>query len=540
MVKMKRRTMALVLAAVMGTSLLAGCGKKAAPETAGGQAQSQGEKQQEQSQAGNGQQADSEGKKTLTIALASEIGGLDPVISVDRYGGNVYLNIYETLMRVDEKGEIVPNLCTSFEQPDEKTYVFHLPEGVKFHNGEELRASDVAFSLKRGIGTKMDYLVGSIDPDSFTTPDDYTVQFSLKSPSGAFLANLTTPQTGILSEKAVTEAGDQYGLHPIGSGPYKFVSWTKGVSAIVERFEGYHGTAPYYDELVFKTLPEDTTRTIELESHGVDVATAIAPVDIPRIEESDEFKLITSPTRGLKWLSFNTQKEPWNNEKVRQAIALALDTESITKAVKLGYAETATSMLSPNVMYFNPDIPVNEYNVEKAKALLAEAGYPDGLNTTLLVDERTEMQNAGTIIKEMLAQINVNVDIEVLEWAAFLNKLFDGDMNIFLQSWNCSTPDPDNQFYSTFHSSMAGSPGGHAHINDKKVDELLDTARESTVGSEREKLYKELQQYNYDVKYWVPLWYDVDYIGTTKEIGDLSLDSGGYHNWFLTQPSAGN
>jgi len=207
MVKMKRRTMALVLAVAMGTSLLAGCGKKAAPETAGGQAQSQGEKQQEQSQAGNGQQADSAGKKTLTIALASEIGGLDPVISVDRYGGNVYLNIYETLMRVDEKGEIVPNLCTSFEQPDEKTYVFHLPEGVKFHNGEELRASDVAFSLKRGIGTKMDYLVGSIDPDSFTTPDDYTVQFSLKSPSGAFLANLTTPQTGILSEKAVTEAG---------------------------------------------------------------------------------------------------------------------------------------------------------------------------------------------------------------------------------------------------------------------------------------------------------------------------------------------
>lgn len=537
MLKMKKKTMALVLAAAMGTSVLAGCSKQPDPGTV--EPQSQGENQIKEQPAGEQPDQDA-GKKTLTIALASEIGGLDPVISVDRYGGNVYLNIYETLMKVNDKGEIVPNLCTSFEQPDEKTYVFHLPEGVKFHNGEELKASDVAFSLKRGIGTKMDYLVGSIDPDSFSTPDDYTVTFSLKSPSGAFMANLTTPQTGILSEKAVTEAGDQYGLHPIGSGPYKFVSWTKGVSAILERFDEYHGTAPYYDELVFKTLPEDTTRTIELESRGVDVATAIAPVDIPRIEDSEEFNLITSPTRGLKWLSFNTQKEPWNNEKVRQAVALALDTESITRAVKLGYAETATSMLSPNVMYFNPDIPVNEYNVEKAKALLAEAGYPNGLNTTILVDERTEMQNAGTIIKEMLAQINVNADIEVLEWAAFLNKLFDGDMNIFLQSWNCSTPDPDNQFYSTFHSSMAGSPGGHAHINDKKVDEILDTARESTVGSEREKLYKELQQYNYDEKYWVPLWYDVDYIGTTKEIGDLSLDSGGYHNWFLTQPGTGN
>ena len=122
MLKMKRRTMALVLAAAMGTSMLAGCGKKAASEPAGGQTQAQpGGQQQEQSEAGKEQQADSREKKTLTIALASEIGGLDPVISVDRYGGNVYLNIYETLMKVDDKGEIVPNLCTSFEQPDGKT-----------------------------------------------------------------------------------------------------------------------------------------------------------------------------------------------------------------------------------------------------------------------------------------------------------------------------------------------------------------------------------------------------------------------------------
>lgn len=472
-------------------------------------------------------------KTVITVALQSDISSLDPIQAADAYSANAYGCIYESLMREDAEGNIIPNLCESVEISDDNlVYTFHLPEGVLFHNGEELKAADVAFSLNRALGTAVDYLVGDIA--GVEAVDDYTVNVTLKSPAGSFLSNLTTAQTGILNEKAVTDAGDSYQLSPVGTGALRFVSWTPGVSCILERYEGYRGAQCDFDELVFKTITEDTSRTIALESGEIDVAMAIPTTDLERVRENPNLKLVESTTRAFKFVGINSSKSPFNDVKVRQAVALAIDTEAITKAVKLGYAEVACSILSPNVIYADTTIPKNEYDVEKAKALLAEAGYPDGFSAVIWSDSRAEYTAVDTIVKEMLAQIGVQIEIKTLEWAAFLEACNNAEVDLYVVGWKCSTPDPDSQFFQTLHSSML-STWNFSQVNDPYVDELLEKARASTDPAERAKLYSDLQWYFYEQKYWIPLWVDVDYIGTSARISSLTLDASGTHRWVETQ-----
>ena len=474
-----------------------------------------------------------DGKVSSTVGLSNNITALDPISASDIYSANVYGCIYETLMREEENGEVVPNLCESVDiSEDGLTYTFHLPQGVKFHNGEELRASDVAFSLNRALGTTVDYLVSSIS--EATALDDYTVEVKLLSPTGSFLANLTTPQTGILNEKAVTEGGDEYQLHPVGTGALRFVSWTPGVSCVLEKNDEYHGEPAAFDELIFKTIVEDASRTIALESGDVDIALAIPATDVERVRGGDGLQLYEGPTRAVNFIGFNCAEEPFNDVRVREAIALAIDTEALTQAVKLGYAEVATSILNTNVAYADKTIPVNEFNLEKARELLAEAGYPDGFSTTIWSKNSTELTSVNTIIKEMLAQINVDVEINTLEWATFLDACSKGEVDMYAIAWKCATPDPDRQFYQTLHSSMIGT-WNFSQIDDATVDELIETGRVSTDSSVRAEAYSELQQYMFEQKFWIPMWQDIDYIGMNSRIASIDVDPSGAHRWVNTQ-----
>ena len=318
--------------------------------------------------AGGQSEAAPEVSDTLRIALESNIGGLDPRTTVDRYSGNVYGNIYEPLLTYDEAGNIVCNTITeSFEQTDDVTYHFVIKPGIKFHNGDEMKASDVKFSLERGIGTSMDYLVGDIS--SVDVLGDYEFNIVLKASNGAFLAGLTAVQTGILSEKAVTEGGDSYQLHPIGTGPYRFSSWEQGVCVTLERNEEYHGNAPYFKTLVFYEIPDSTSRANQLEVGEVDIA-PLAAIDVARFEGNPAYNVVRANTYGLIYIGMNYQSPAVADQNVRDAIAYAVDTAAITNATFLGNAKVATAILSPNVTFsIAAETPANEYNPEKAKEL---------------------------------------------------------------------------------------------------------------------------------------------------------------------------
>ena len=467
--------------------------------------------------------------------MASNIGGLDPKTTVDRYSSNIYGCIYETLLTYDADKNIVANsIVKEYSQVDDVTYNFKLAEGVYFQNGEVLKASDVKFSLERGIGTSMNYLVGDID--HVEVLGDFEFNIVLKASNGAFLAGLTTPQTGILSEKAVTEAGDNYQLDPIGTGPYKFVSWEQGVSVSLERNENYHGDAPYYKDIVFYEISDDTTRANQLESGGVNVA-SLASTDVSRFEGNSEFTVVEAQTYGLIYVGMNYNSEKIANQTVRDAIAYAIDTAAITNAAYLGYADVATSILNPNVTFsIGDELSPNEYNPEKAKELLADAGYGDGeLKLTLVIDNRSDVTAVGTMVKEYLNQVGIDCEIVTGDKTSMSGSYYakGTDYDIFVGTWYCATSDANTQIFTTFHSSCNGATGGYVWMHRDDIDQMIETAKSSTDQTQRAEIYKELQQMIHTEKWWVPVLYYVNCWGVSQGV-DISscLSPTGQHQWW--------
>lgn len=480
-------------------------------------------------------QEENTSEETLTIALESNIGGLDPRTTVDRYSANIYGTIYETLLTYDENNNLIANsIVDSYSQTDDVTYHFELVPEILFHNGEELKAQDVKFSLERGIGTSMNYLVGDID--HVEVLGDYELDIVLKSSNGAFLAGLTTPQTGILNEKAVQEAGDDYQLHPIGTGPYKFVSWEQGVKATVERNELYHGEAPYYKTLVFYEIADSTTRANQLEVKEVDVA-PLAATDISRFEGNPDYQVQVADTYGLIYIGMNSRSEITADQKVRDAIAYAVDTEAIANATYLGHAEVATAILNPNVTYsIAAQTPVNTYDPEKARELLEEAGYGgEGLKLTLVIDTRNDVTRVGTMLKEYLNQVGIDVEIVTGDKTSMSGSYYaSGDnYDIFVGTWYCATPDANSQIFTTFHSTCNGATGGYCWMNRPELDELIEKAGSSTNSEERKELYQEIQEIIQTEHWWIPVLYYKDNWGVCQGI-DISecLVPTGAHEWW--------
>lgn len=469
---------------------------------------------------------------TLTVASGGDAISLDPVATNDNQSSNIMVQIYEGLMKLDANGEVVPSLAESVEQPDDVTYVFKLKQGVKFHNGEELKASDVVFSLKRATeAPNVKHLFATIDPASIKANDDYTVEFKLLYPFKGVLAALCHPGAFITNEKAVNDGGDSYAMNPVGTGAAKFVSWSKANELVLERNEDYHGEKTAYSKLTYRVIPEPTNRLIELESGGVDIALDIAPNDLEKVEGNSELQLLRSLNYGTTHLGFNTSKAPFDDPKVREAVSYALDMDAIVKAVFLGVGRTASSPLPPTVQYsIADDMQPKTRDIEKAKALLAEAGYADGLSTTLSTNENKQRSDMATIIKEQLSEVGIDVSINVLEWSAYNDLIKNSQQDMFIIAWIADSPDPDTFMYPCFHSSAAGEGGNYSFLNDPEMDDLLDRARQSQDDAERADLYAQAQQRAIDVTAWVPQHYSELLVGAQANVNGVELSPFGWYD----------
>lgn len=476
---------------------------------------------------------------TLTVGLSGDAISLDPVATNDNQSSNVMLQIYEGLVKVDKDGKIQPSLAESYEQIDDVTYQFKLKKGVKFHNGEELKASDVVFSLKRAIeAPNVTHLFQTIDIDSVKALDDYTVEFKQTEPFAGILSALCHPGGFIVNEKAVNEAGDSYSQHPVGTNALKFVKWTRADSIELEKFADYHGTAPAYEKLTFRVIPEPSNRVIELESGGVDIAYDIIATDIEKVEKNDKLKLLKSLDYGETYLGFNFSKEVFKDPKVREAITLALDKDAIVKAVFHDLGKTATGVLPPTLKYSISDqMQVKEQNIEKAKELLKEAGYENGLSISITTNDNKDRSDMATAMKEQLAKVGIDATINVLEWSAFNEIIKNGDQDLFMIAWTADSPDADTFLYPCFHSSAKGEGGNYIFLEDKKVDELLEKARFEQDDAKRAEYYAEVQDYLMEINAWIPLHNKEMTMGTRKEIDNLFLSPLGFHT--LTEVTMG-
>lgn len=453
--------------------------------------------------------AAAEAKDTFVVGIHADAKTLDPHVSNDSVSHNAMLQIYERLVTLDEKNDIVPQLAERWETPDPLTYKFYLKKGVKFHNGEELTAEDVLFSFKRAMGPEAGAIrayADVIDPKGFEVADKYTIIMRTKEPMAAFLASMKHAYASIVNKKAVEEAGERYGNSPVGTGPFKFVEWRKGDRIVFERFDEYYGEKPKIKTMIFRAIPEATSRVIELETGNVDLIYYVPTSDVKRLESNQSVDLIRTKGSLVYYMGMNTEKKPFDDPRVRRAVDLAIDKEVIVDAVFEGFATVPAGAWSPAVKYAVMEDKPLAWDMEEAIKLLKEAGYPNGFKAELWIQDRKDRIDMATIIQAQLQEVGIDVEIKVLEWGAYLEKLKSGEHQMYILGWSASAPAYDPFFYvgPKFHSRFAG-PSNRVRLKDVEVDRLIDAGAITPDGPERAKIYADLWMRLNELRPWVYL-----------------------------------
>ncbi|MDR1510381.1 MAG: ABC transporter substrate-binding protein [Synergistaceae bacterium] len=465
---------------------------------------------------------------TLVVGYQYDATSFDPHATSDIGSQNVMVQIYDPLMKVNEKGELVPHLAESVEKTGDLTYKFTLRKGVEFHNGEPLRASDVKFTFQRAINESqaINYVVSNIDPDGIDIIDDYTFTLKIKKPDASFLAYMAHYGGAcILNEKAVREAGDDYGVRPVGTGPYKFTGWIKGDRITLEGNDAYWGEKAKIKNIVIRPITEATNRTIELETGGADLAFSVQPLDASRIEDNPKLKLLRNIDTGVYTIGMNMSRKPLDDIRVRQAISLAIDSEALNRAVYRGVGSAGRTVIPPAIPYYDDTAPEHEYNPEKAKELLDQAGYADGFKLVMVSNENKERIDTMTIAQNMLKKVGIDSEIQVIEWGVYLDKLVQGDYDLCTGGWSCSIYDPDEAVYGAYHSSEIEKGYNWVRLNDAETDRLIEEGRENTDPAKRAEIYKSLQRRINELYPVVVTQIGVELIGMSANLEGVSQNT---------------
>ena len=444
----------------------------------------------------------------LIIAELSDASSLDPHGSNDVPSSNIQSNLYETLVNRDANGELVPGLAESWTQVDDLTWEFKLKQGVTFHDGEAFNADAVKASFDRLLDPEV------ASPRAFLfemvtevkVVDESTIQFVTEYPFSPLLAHLTHNGGSIISPKSIEEdyaameadssvkAGSVIGTNPVGTGPFKFESWTPGTEIKLVKFAEYAGTPVHIDSVTFKVVPESATRVAELQSGYAHIIGAVEPGQVANVNTFDGASVLETASSSLTYLGFNTEKEPFNDPKVRQAISKAIDRPTLIDGIYEGFGIPAISPLAPGIFGYTEDVTSMAYNIDEAKALLAEAGYADGFKTTIWTNDNPARQQVAIVLQEELKKLNIQAEIEVMEFGSYLEKTAAGEHDMFILGWSNPTGDADYGLYALFHSSQHGDPGNRSFYTSEKVDELLEKGRREADPTAREAIYKEALQ----------------------------------------------
>lgn len=466
---------------------------------------------------------------TLIVANIYDAKSLDPIAITDMASAAVMYHVYDNLLAILPDATLEPRLALEWKQLNDTDYAFKLREGVKFHNGEPFTAEDVKFTFERAMGPGGSMVRSLVeDVAAVEVVDDYNVIIKLKKPSASFLMSLGHSYSCILDKKTVESAGQDYGMNPVGTGPFAFVEWKKGDSVRLKRFDDFWGEKPKIPNLIFRSVTEPSTRVIELESGAVDISYVIAQNDMARVEENPKLKLLRGPNTSITYMGMNYEKEPFTDVRVREAIASAIDAKGIYAAVWRGVGQVAAGPMPDSIKYYDKEQKVREQDIEKAKRLLAEAGVKD-LKVELWTNERKERVDMATIIQSQLEEIGVTVDIKVLEWGAYLDGLTKKQHDLFMLGWNSSIPDPDYALGGVLLSNMKGTQN-FAYFDDPKVDELLQKGRSTSDGPEREKIYIDVQRMVNELVPWVYLHNDEWVLAAQKYVQGFEVNPLGHHS----------
>ena len=495
--KKMRKLLTLVLTLALVASLIAGCGGGADGGAAGGAAQAGAAQGGAAATPEAAAQEDAGGRTDIIIGTDRDVVTTDPHDTNDAPSGDVNRQIYSALLRQNPQYEFVPDLALSWEPISPTEWQFNLRQGVLWHDGTPFTANDVRFSIMRQQEERhgqVRHLVAAVA--DVIVVDDYTVIIETYEPFGPILVNLAHSATRIVP----AHAADDLANNPIGTGPMRFVSRVPGVEIRLERFDDYFGDLAMATSLTYMIIADGPARTIALETGEVDMILMVPAVDVDRIHAHPELRLIEDMSNRFEWLGFNMNKAPFDNVLVRRAIAHSLDREGMNIVGYEGRAAIANSFTGPTVFGYNPNIEPLVRNLDLARELLAEAGFPDGFETILWTSGAAREMKAQ-IIQANLAEIGITASIEVLEWAAYLDRTSAGEHYMHMLSWANLTGDADPGMWPLYHTASQGA-GNRSFFSNERVDELLELGRRETNQPARVPFYHEIQEI---LRYYLPV-----------------------------------
>ncbi len=455
-------------------------------------------------------------REDVVLGVRGEPLGFDPTQTGDGFSNTVELQLFDGLVQYDENRNIVGNLATDWNISDDGlVYTFDLKEGVKFHDGTELTAEDVKYSLD--LAKESPFTSSLNKMESITVLDPYKVEIKLKEPYVIFLEKLCRPDgAGIISKNARESAGaEAFYENPVGTGPYVIKEWERGSKVILERFEDYHWGAAPIKEAVFRFLPEPTTATIAVESGEVDFTDNISAADIPAIDK-EKVSIYESPSFHFNYLVLNTNKEPLNNVKVRQAIAHAIDKDSVAISALEGYATVVDSVVRKDAEGYSDSIEYRQYDVDKAKELLKEAGYEDGFKLQILITEGYSNKIAE-MVQANLKEINIDVSIQSIESSAFIQDMVDGKHEMGWFAVDNSTTDASQ--VSTMLET--GEMYNLSYYSNTQLDEALHVLNSSINPKERNPKAELVQKIVNDEVPIIPLFWRDDIFLANKQLKNV-------------------
>lgn len=463
----------------------------------------------------------------LTIALDGAPKSLDPRYAVDANGMRLtQVLLFETLVQQDEALRIVPGLAESWTHPDPTTWVLQLKEGIRFHDGSFLTAEDVRFTFEHimdpEVKSPFQFLAKKLQAVEATA--ERTVTFRLFQPEAAFFLDIFIP---IFSRNS-----DLENARLIGTGPYQLAGQDPNEIRL-RRFDDYHGTKPAMEEVDLKIIQDDNTRFLKMRKGEIDLAINVVPLDkLPQFERGSlarEYRLVTGPALNYQYMGLNMQSPKLQDPRVRQALAHGINRQELIEFLKRGRAEAADSLMTTQNDFAAAELPSYDYDPERAKKLLQEAGLK---NLTLEYKTSTsrEAVQQARILQNQFKEIGVNLEIRSFEWGTFFADVLAGNYELFSLRW-VGVSEPDF-YYSLFHSSELPPSGrNRVRYNNPRIDELLEAGRSETDVQKRKVVYAEVQQILQEDLPYISLWHNQNVALVKQNLEGFRLHpSGGFQS----------
>jgi peptide/nickel transport system substrate-binding protein len=474
---------------------------------------------------------------TLVMLIESSPTNLDPRVGIDAQSARIDALIFDGLLARGDNLNVVPDLAERWDIPDPLTYVFHLHHGVRFHDGRPLTSRDVKWTLDSLLQGKVRSTKAANYRfvDHIDTPDEFTVTFHLKEPDSPLLWNLADAVMGIVPYGS----GDEMTQHPIGSGPFRFISAETDREVVIERNDDYWGEKAKLARVRFAVVPDETTEALELRKGSGDIAiNSLTPDTVVTLAQNPNLMVERGGGTRLAYLGFNLRDPILKDARVRQAIAYALDRGPMIEYLWRGEAQPARSILPVQSWAYNGNVPPYAHDPQKAQALLDAAGYPavNGVRFHITMKTSTDANTRlmVAVMQQQLREVGIALDIRSFEFATFFSDVQHGAFQMYGLRWIGGNEDPDIFEYA-FHSSKFPPNGANRdYYSNPKVDALIDRARREIDPKARKPVYAEVQSILAEDLPYINLWYLDNVLVHTARVRNIKLNPAGNFDFLRT------